>query len=89
MLKLPYIILHDPTISVYEAQDPVQEFPTSEPKSQLIDQQCVVYNSSLTSVMLVILDTPVAICSQALMDIEARPRQCANIVIINNRQNSG
>ena len=44
-------------------------------KSQLIDQQCVVYNSGVTSVMLVMLDTPVAICSQALMDIEARPRQ--------------
>ena len=28
--------------------------------------------------MLVMSDTPVVICSYALMDIEARPRQCAD-----------
>ena len=29
--------------------------------------------------------TPVAICSYALMDIEARPRQCANTMIIDTQ----
>ena len=40
---------------------------------------------SVTSAMLVISDTPVAICSHALMDIEARPRQCANTMTINTQ----
>ena len=58
-----------------------QEFPTNEPKPQLIDNAlCIIL--SVTSAMLVMLDTPVAICSYALMDIEARPRQCANTMII-------
>ena len=30
--------------SVFTSRKIAQEFPTSEPKSQLIDQQCVVYN---------------------------------------------
>ena len=32
--------------------------------------------------MLVMLDTPVAICLYALMDIEERPHQCADTMII-------
>ena len=39
--------------------------------------------SSVTSAMLVMSDTPEAICSFALMDLEARPRQCAKTMILN------
>ena len=35
--------------------------------------------------MLVVWVTPVAICSDALMDIEARPRQCVNTMIIDTQ----
>ena len=44
---------------------------------------CII--SSVTSAMLFMSDTPVAICSYALMDIEARPRQCANTRIIDTQ----
>ena len=44
---------------------------------------CII--SSVTSAMLVMSDTPVAICSYALMDIEARPRQCTNTMIIDTQ----
>ena len=39
--------------------------------------------SSVTSAMLVMSETPVAICSFALMDLEARPRQYAKTMILN------
>ena len=51
-----------------------------------LNAQCPMHNalciiSSVTSAMLIMLDTPLAICSYALMDIEARPHQCANTMI--------
>ena len=53
-------------------------------KSSLIHTAlCII--SSVTSAMLVMSDTPVAICSYASMDIEARPRQCANTMIIDTQ----
>ena len=64
---------------VFTSRKIAQEFPTSEPKPQLIDQQCV------TSAMLAMSVTPVAICSYALMDIEARPRQYAITMIIDTQ----
>ena len=71
---------------VFTSRKIAQEFPTSEPKPQLIDQQCVVYNFKVTSVMPVISDTPVDICSYASMDIEARPRQCASTMIVDTQE---
>ena len=65
---------------VFTSRKIAQEFPTSEPKPQLIDQQCVVYNF-----MLVMSDTPVDISSYASMDIEARPRQCASTMIVDTQ----
>ena len=68
---------------VFTSRKIAQEFPTSELTPRLIDQQnALCITSSVTSAMLVMSDTPVAICSYALMDIEARPRQCANTMII-------
>ena len=61
----------------------VQPVITSCKIAQLIDQQCVVYNFKCDlNAMLVMSDTPVAICLYALMDIEERPYQCANTMII-------
>ena len=40
---------------------------------------------SVTSAMLVMSVTPVAICSYALMDIEARPRQYVNTMIVDTQ----
>lgn len=49
----------------------VQPVITSCKIAQLIDQQCIVYNFKCDlNAMLVMLDTPVAICLYALMDIE-------------------
>ena len=39
----------------------------------------------VTSVMLVMSDTPVDICWYASMDIEATPRHCVNIMIIDTQ----
>ena len=38
------ILFYTTPQSVFTRRKIVQEFPTSEPKFQLIDQQCVVYN---------------------------------------------
>ena len=59
-----------------------QEFLTSKPKPPLIDQQCILYNFKCDQAMLVMSDTPTAICSYALMDMKARPCQCTNTMII-------
>ena len=47
------------------------------------DALCIT--SNVTSAMLVMSDTPVAISSYALMDIEERPRQCANTMTVDTR----
>ena len=39
--------------------------------------------------MLVMSDTPVVICSYALIDIEARPCQCVKNLIIDKQADSG
>ena len=57
----------------------------SEPKPQLIDQQCVVYNFKCDQWMLVMSDTPVDICSYVSTDIEARPRQFVRTMIIDTQ----
>ena len=71
--------LKDPSVKLQTIFQPVftslkiaQEFPTSEPKPQLIDQQCVFYNFKCDQCD---ADTAVAICSYALTDIDARPPQ--------------
>ena len=45
------------------------------------ESNALCITSSVTSAMLVMSDTPMAICSYALTNINARPRQCANNMI--------
>ena len=44
-----------------------------------------VHGMNAADLVLTMSDTPVAICSHALMDIEARPRQCANPAAIDTQ----
>ena len=57
----------------------VQEFPTSEPKFQLIDQQCVVYNFKCDQCDAGYVGyTRRQLFANVDGGKEARPRQCAN-----------
>ena len=62
-----------------------QAFPTSEQKPQLIDQQCVVYNFKCDHCDAGYVGYIRGHLLYALMDIEARPRPCTSIMIIDTQ----
>ena len=64
-----------------------QEFPTGEPKPQLIDQQCIVYQfecDQCDAGYVRYTRGHLFVCVDGHR-IEARPRQCINIMIIDTQ----
>ena len=64
----------------------VQEFRQAKQSlSSLIKKNGLCITSSVTSAMLVMSETPVAICFYVLMDMKARSCQCTNTRIIDTQ----
>ena len=70
---------------VFTSRKIAHEFPTNEPKPQLIDQQCVVYNFKCDQCDAGYVGYTVIICSYVSTDIEARPRQFVSTMIIDTQ----
>ena len=70
---------------VFTSRKIAQEFPTSEQKSQLIDQLCVVYNFKCDNCDAGYVGYIRGHLLYASMDIEARPRPCTSIMIIDTQ----
>lgn len=60
-LKDLSVKLQTTVLPVSTSRKIAQEFPTAEPKPQLINQNAFYINSSVTSSMLVMSDTPVGV----------------------------
>ena len=63
----------------------VQEFGQAKQSLSSLIKNGLCITPSVSSAMLVMSNTPVAICSYALMDIKARPCQCTNTRIIDTQ----